>query len=125
MWQLLVPLATGMISASNTNKKNEQMKAQNLAAAEQTRYSPWTKMGAGSINTNYGDPLASAIQGGIQGATFAQGFGGGSEQLTTPGGQLETYQGQNMLGGVDYSNQLGNQYANAFQPKPNYFASSR
>jgi hypothetical protein len=61
-----------MLMANEQAKAQQrQQKAQNMAAAAQTEYSPWTKMGAGELKTGAPDPTAATLQAGLTG--FAQG----------------------------------------------------
>ena len=76
MWNYLVPAAMGLISAKNADMRNEQLKAQNLANAAQTRYSAWSGLGGGQINNAYQNPFAQALSGGLQGMAFMQAMDG-------------------------------------------------
>lgn len=80
MWNFLVPAAMGLLSAKNAEQKNEQMKAQNLANAAQTRYSAWSGLGGGQINNSYANPFAQALSGGLQGAAFMQAMNQNGQQ---------------------------------------------
>lgn len=95
----LVPLALGGVSAlmsyQNAQNKNDQMRKQNMAQTEQTRYSPWSGMAAGQINNQYADPLTAAIGGGLQGAAAGQTLGGlgGAATPANPWAALEAEMG--------------------------------
>ena len=120
MWQVLVPIAMGAMSAHSANQKNEAKLKQNMAAAEQTRWSPWTNMGQGQLDMNYSNPDAQAIQGGIQGAMLMQGMptGFGGDQAAAG---AQTMPGQTSLGNGYYASQLDT-YKNSFNQKPSYFS---
>ncbi|MCA6565610.1 MAG: hypothetical protein ACK5UJ_02290 [Pseudobdellovibrionaceae bacterium] len=75
MYQFLIPMAMGLMNAQATKKKNEQMKQQNLAEAEKTRYSAWSGLGPGQINNNYGDPFSAGVSGALQGLAVNQAVG--------------------------------------------------
>jgi hypothetical protein len=73
-WVLPVALAAG--SALIQNQQNKQIarqnKAQGLAAAAQTQFSPYTGMGAGSYNPkSEGSEIGAALQGALMGASFS------------------------------------------------------
>lgn len=97
MWNFLVPAAMGLLSAKNAEQKNEQMKAQNLANAAQTRYSAWSGLGGGQINNNYANPFAQGLSGGLQGAAFMQAFGGQPDQQQPQQLDQEQLQGMNTM----------------------------
>lgn len=72
---------TAGTAALGAFQADEQRKAQIAAnrqqaemAAAQTQYSPWTGMATGQANLQAvtGNPLAGALQGGLQGAMFAK-----------------------------------------------------
>jgi hypothetical protein len=71
-----VTAGVGLLSAKQAQK---QQKAQNMAAAAQTEYSPWTKMGAGQLQTGAPDPLMGAVQGGLGGYMMGKNFAKGQE----------------------------------------------
>jgi len=87
MWWML-PAAIGAVSSmKSAERKADQQKANNLAQAEMTRYSPWTGM-TGKLDTSYTPGAFEAgLSGGLQGLGMAQGFGmggmggGGSPQM--------------------------------------------
>lgn len=68
----------GMMGAQGAQAQQQQQAAQNLAAAAQTRYSPWTNMGAGQIKLDAKDPSSAAfggaLSGGLQGYMAGKGM---------------------------------------------------
>lgn len=123
MWWAL-PLATSILGAQSAQRKQDAQDRMNKAAAEQTRYSAWTDMGPGRIQTGAPGALEGAISGGVQGLGIAQGFGMGGGSAPAPGGMPA--QGGSMLGGDQMAQQMG-QGMNSwdFQQQPNIYASNR
>lgn len=68
MWPLLA-IAGGSALLNYQQAKDQQkaQAAQNMAAAEQTRWSPWSGMGKGQLDLKAVNPATSAIGGGLQG----------------------------------------------------------
>lgn len=62
---------TALLSNQQARQQQKQQKAQNMVAATQTEYSPWTGMGQGQMQTGAPDPTAATLQGGLTG--FMQG----------------------------------------------------
>lgn len=62
---------SALLSMQQAKRQQEQQKAQNIAAAAQTEYSPWTGMGQGQLQTGAPSQIASGLQGGLTG--FMQG----------------------------------------------------
>lgn len=71
MWPWALAAGSALLGMDQARQQQKQQKAQNLAAAAQTEYSPWTKMGPGQIQTGGASPLAAGLQGGLTG--FMQG----------------------------------------------------
>jgi hypothetical protein len=68
-------MAAGMVSgAMNARSQQKQQKAQNMAEATQTEYSPWTGMGAGQVQTGAPTQMGSALSGGIAGGLMGAQF---------------------------------------------------
>lgn len=63
--------ASALMANQQAKQQQKQQAAQNMAAATQTEYSPWTKMGPGQLQTGAADPTAATLQGGLTG--FMQG----------------------------------------------------
>jgi len=59
--------ASALMGGMAAKEKAKTQKAQNLAAAEQTRNSPWTNMGAGQLQSGAPSVAAGALQGGLGG----------------------------------------------------------
>lgn len=74
LWML--PLITGAAGAMKANENNRARKAQNEAAVAQTRYSSWSGMGPGQIDTRNDNPLLGAVSGAVGGLGAMQGLGG-------------------------------------------------
>ncbi len=70
---LLIGAATGMFKGGMDAKKE---KAQRDQASAAQRWSPWTHIQAGPIQT--ADPMGSTMQGALAGASMGQQFGGGA-----------------------------------------------
>jgi len=114
-----------VLQGQAAKRRNEQMKSQNMAAAEQTRYSPWSGMGGGQINTNYEDPNMKARAGGIQGAAAAQGLQKGFNEINAaPKAEMPSFGGGSMLGGQEMAQQMGQDYQSPWfqMSPPNSFA---
>lgn len=90
MWML--PVGMAALGAIQGENKRQKEKAMNLAAAEQTRYSPWTGMGLGQLQNSGSGALGGALQGGLSGAMMAQSFGGfgGDSTAVDPNAHLKT-----------------------------------
>jgi len=56
--------------------RQKQEKMKNLAAAEQTRWSPWTDMGSGQQSYEAGNPWIGALQGAVGGAKSGSSLSG-------------------------------------------------
>lgn len=69
MWW--IPAGMAVAGAIQGEQKRKQTNRMNAAAAEQTRWSPWTGMGPGEVQANNNSFMGGAIQGGIQGASLA------------------------------------------------------
>jgi hypothetical protein len=71
----MLPLAMGALGAVQANDQQQMQKKQNLAAAENNRYSNWTGK---TMSQRFDAPttLGGAMQGGIGGLGMAQSFGG-------------------------------------------------
>lgn len=76
--------ASALMSSQQARAQQKQQKAQNMAAAAQTEYSPWTKMGAGQIQTGAPDPTAAALQGGLTGFMQGQNIKAGMAKAEAP-----------------------------------------
>ncbi|MNJ94788.1 hypothetical protein D3C87_124910 [compost metagenome] len=76
--------AGGALGDMKAQRQQEQVRANNMAQAEMTRYSPWTGM-RGQITPEGASGLEGAIGGGIQGAAAAQGLGLGAGGKTSTG----------------------------------------
>lgn len=72
--------ATALMSYTNAKQQQRAQKAQNLAAAEQTRQSPWTQMGAGQLQMGAQSPTSAALGGGLQGAMVGHSIGQGMQK---------------------------------------------
>lgn len=72
MWPMLA-LAGGsaLLGMDQARQQQKQQKAQNMAAATQTEFSPWTGMGQGQMQSGAPSTLAAGLQGGLTG--FMQG----------------------------------------------------
>lgn len=124
MWWAL-PLATSFLGARSAQRKQDQQDAMNKAAAEQTRYSAWTDMGPGRIQTGAPSALEGAIGGGVQGLGIAQGLGMGGGAQPAPGGMPAQGTGS-MLGGDQMAQQMGQGMDTwGFQQQPSIYASNR
>lgn len=97
----MIPAATALLGAAKSNESNRARKANNEAAAAQTRYSSWSGLGPGQIDTRFDNPLMGGISGAIGGlgamqalggAQGIQGlFGGGGGDLTSQvAGQMQS-----------------------------------
>lgn len=80
MWWA-IPLATTALGMMSAERKADQQRKNNLAAAEQTRYSAWSGLGGGKLDNSYTPSgLEGGLAGGIQGLGIMQGaqaaFGG-------------------------------------------------
>lgn len=100
--------ASALMSMNQAKRQAEAQRAQNMAAAAQTQYSPWTNMGAGKIDTSAGQSeLEGALSGGLKGfmtgKSIEKGLAGSG--TPTPGDGSSA----NSLGGTDMSNKLGEQ----------------
>lgn len=62
--------STVALGAYQGAQQRKQIERQNRAAAEQTRWSPWTGMGAGQIQADGSTLLGDAMKGGIQGVSL-------------------------------------------------------
>lgn len=73
-----MPLAMGSLGLLQGAQAEKDQKRNNLAAAESTRYSPWT--GKNPMQQRFGGPtaLGSGLQGAVGGLAMAQQFGGGA-----------------------------------------------
>jgi hypothetical protein len=92
----LVMGGTGMLVNEMNNQQTRKMnKAQGVAAAEQTRFSPWTKMGAGQFTpTPEKSSIGAGLQGGMAGASFAQSYDAAQAQKNLMDQQAKYYQNQ-------------------------------
>lgn len=103
-WVAVGVTAVGAISgAQQAKRQREAQEGQNEAAAAQTRYSPWTGMGSGQINT-------SPTQSGLEGA-----LGGGLKGFMT-GSSIKGAMGAKPTaapdaGGFDAASKEGLQYS--------------
>lgn len=70
-------------------EKRKQEQRLNEAAAEQTRYSPWTSMGAGQLSYSGASGLSGAMGGALSGASMAQSVNGISGANKKPGVQAK------------------------------------
>ena len=69
MWPMLALAgASALMGGITAREQAKTQRAQNLAAAEQTRNSPWTNMGAGQLQSGAPSAMAGALQGGLGGA---------------------------------------------------------
>jgi len=59
--------ASAVMGVMSAQEKQKTQKAQNIAAAEQTRNSPWTGMGAGQMQTSAPSTMGSGLQSGLGG----------------------------------------------------------
>lgn len=84
-WQVGLAVANALAKGNQAKNMREQQKNHNLAQAEQTRYSPWSKMGAGQLDNRYNPTETEGlVSGGIQGLGIAQGLkglGGGEQSM--------------------------------------------
>lgn len=69
-----VAAGTALMSMMQAQQQQKNQRAQNLAAAEQTRYSPWTNLGAGQIEVSGQNPVLAGVGGGLQGAVAGYGM---------------------------------------------------
>jgi hypothetical protein len=95
----MIPLMVGMAGASMlaNHLNNKQADKQNAkaahAAATQTQFSPWTKMGAGQAQyTPTQSNLNAGLQGAMGGASFAQSYGQAESQKGLVDAQKDYYQ---------------------------------
>lgn len=146
MWIPLAMMAgSAIMGANKANREMEMQKAQNLAAAEQTRYSPWTGQ-SGQLNFSRSTSgLEGAVGGGLQGLAMGQSLQGAFDgpmkdapveapaaQPSYLGGNAMAQQlgsgmqspmaqpGGGMMGGSAYASQLGSPW---MMNKPNVYAS--
>jgi len=70
-WIAAATIGSAVIGGMSAREKAKTQKAQNIAAAEQTRNSPWTNMGAGQLQSGAPSTAMGALQGGMGG--FMQG----------------------------------------------------
>lgn len=91
-----IPLAMAAYGAYQGNKNKNAAHKQNQAAATQTQFSPWTKMGAGQTRDTGAGALGGAVSGGLSGMAMSQnlaamgaggGMGGGAATPMSSGGQ--------------------------------------
>jgi hypothetical protein len=97
----MIPLMVGMAGASMlaNHMNNKQADKQNAkaahAAATQTQFSPWTKMGAGQAQyTPTQSNLNAGLQGAMSGASFGQSYGQAQSQKGLVDAQKDFYQSQ-------------------------------
>lgn len=80
--------ASAIMGARQAREQQKAQKAQNMAEATKTEFSPWTGMGAGQIKTGGPSAEMGALQGALGGAMMGQQFGGlGAAKPTTDAGQ--------------------------------------
>lgn len=70
-WLPAMAVGSAIMGGQQAKAQNKARERQNMAAAAQTEWSPWTGMGQGQIDTSRTDPMAAALQGGLGG--FMQG----------------------------------------------------
>ncbi len=112
MLQMLPWLMMGagaLAKGSQANRMQKEQKEQNIAASEQTRYSPWSGMGAGQLQHGGPSALEGAIGGGLQGLSMAQSLE--NSKLFDPASSVPAAPAvdpaQNMLGSNKMVSDLG------------------
>ncbi len=76
-WIIAGTAAAGALSgAINNNQKRGQAAREKDAASIQTRFSPWSGLGAGTLPQQPGSQFGDALSGGIGGALVGQKFSG-------------------------------------------------
>lgn len=71
-WLPAMAIGSALMGADQARQQQKQQKAQNMAAAAQTEYSPWTGMGAGQVQTGAPSTLGSGLQSGLSGFMAGQ-----------------------------------------------------
>lgn len=73
-WAWAIPAAMAAYGAYQGDQKEQRVAKQNKAAATQTQFSPWTKMGQGQLQDTGGGAIGGAVQSGIAGLGLMQGY---------------------------------------------------
>lgn len=105
-----IPLALAAMGAVQGSEQEKQVRKQNQAAATQTQFSPWTRMGAGQLQANNHSALGGAVQGGLGGLMMQQSLGksgmfGGNTPAPAAGAVQQPMQAAPIQqgGGIDLS----------------------
>jgi hypothetical protein len=125
-WAWAIPAGMAVLGYMQGEDQKAQARAQNKAAAVQTQFSPWTKMGAGRTVSEGSGGLGGAIQGGLAGMGMMQNFNAAnataSGAKTPQNAQPQMISGPNeqMVQQQQNANQL---YQGSYQPKQNTWSS--
>lgn len=76
-------LGGAALGAIQGERQANRVASINRANAEQTRYSPWTGMGAGKIQSTGGGWFDGALQGGTAGMMLGQQFDNANQNFET------------------------------------------
>jgi len=100
-WFATGAAVVGAVAGSeNAKAQKKSQDAQNIAAATQTEYSPWTNMGPGKLQTGAPTQLGGAMAGGMQGAMFGAQFDKPVSTGDSPANKLNTEQFGPAAGGT-------------------------
>lgn len=104
---------TALVSGYMADRQNKQInkmnQAQANAAAAQTQFSPWTKMGAGQFQPQMTkDVVGAGMQGALTGASFAQNYDAAQSQKSLADSQANYYRNQSQNPWIFNSKLKGN-----------------
>lgn len=126
-WAWAIPAAMAVYGAVQGEEQADQARRMNKAAATQTEFSPWTKMGAGQLRSEGAGALGGAVQGGLSGLSMMQAYDAanaakGAAGATRQGQMQQMYDQQNMQQLVDQQKGQGSLYSGTYgmnqQPRP-------
>jgi hypothetical protein len=112
MWPMVAMAAGSMLmNEMQRRETNKQNAAQAEAAAAQTQFSPWTKMGKGQAQYQQTQSnLAAGLQGGAAGASMAQQYDQAQSQKDLANAQTDYYRSNASTPWVTNAKMRGNQH---------------
>ena len=93
-WAWAIPAAMAAYGAIQGEQQADEARRMNRAAATQTEFSPWTKMGKGQLRSEGAGALGGAVQGGLSGMSMMQAYNAANAAKGAQGAAGATRQGQ-------------------------------